>query len=134
MIEAGGGHELIGRFPTIVNYDILDKTSICRIICQIITSLEDEYNCDIKLSDEFQEDLLKLANGQFGCRLINNVLSERILEQYALALYSYEQDNNKRLVITLDVDNSSYRYRNLTEEEIAEKELQEEYENLLNQK
>ena len=127
MIEAGGCYELIGRFPTIINYHKLDNDAINRIINKNIAVLEDEYNCDIELTDELREELIEIANSQFGCRLINSVLTERILEQYANALYCDTKNSKEKLVISLNKDKCSYYFRDLNgEEEMHENDIRED--------
>ncbi len=127
MIEAGGCYELIGRFPTIINYHKLDNDAINRIINKNIAVLEEEYNCDIELTNELREELIGIANSQFGCRLINSVLTERILVQFAYALYN-KPSTDERLVISLADDNCSYYYRDLTKEEVLENDIREDIE------
>ncbi|MCR4610777.1 MAG: AAA family ATPase [Lachnospiraceae bacterium] len=120
MIEAGGCYELIGRFPLIINYNKLSSEAIDSIIYKNLGRLEDKYDCDIKITKELQEELHEVANSKFGCRLIDSVISQKIMEEYSKALCDDNPDLDKHLVIRLDTDDSSYSYRDLTEEEKEE--------------
>ena len=103
------------------------------IINKNIAVLEDEYNCDIELTDELREELIEIANSQFGCRLINSVLTERILVQFANALYCDTHNSKDKLVIILNKDKCSYYYIDLTdEEEMRENDIREDKEKIQN--
>ncbi len=117
IINVGGSYELIGRFPLIVNYQKLDYEAIDLIINKYIKELKKTYNCDIEVSESLISELHKQANGNFGCRLLNSTLSEHLLKPYAKAL-SEEKTEDKKIVLSLSLDENSYYYRDLTKEEI----------------
>lgn len=120
MIDAGGAHELIGRFPLIVNYDKLSDEAIQAIIDKTIKSISDSFNCEVQLEKDFKDFLNKRSNGKFGCRLIDSDIRTRVLNEYSLALM--ESQSKKKLVVKLIDENlSEHSFRNYTAEERKEK-------------
>ena len=85
MISFGASHELLGRFPLIVNYDRLSKESVKAIIAKEVQNISNSYMRKISLSYSFQDELLTQANSSFGCRMISSHLKES-------ALYAYEKE------------------------------------------
>ena len=61
--------------------------------------------------------LHNIANGDFGCRLIRNTLADSLIELYAKALNEVSDITQKKLVIKLSANNSSYSWRALTDQE-----------------
>lgn len=93
MITFGASHELLGRFPLIVNYDRLSENSVKAIIAKEVQTLSNSYCRKISLSRDFRDKLLKQANSSFGCRMISGFLKESALCAYEKELMSEESDS-----------------------------------------
>ena len=92
MITFGASHELLGRFPLIVNYDRLSEESVKAIIAKEVHALSSSYMRKISLSRAFRQMLLTQANSSFGCRMISSYLKESVLCAYEKELLSGERD------------------------------------------
>jgi len=126
MIESGGTYELLGRFPVIINYGKLTEVSIRRIIKKTVTEIERNFNCDIILTEGMTDELLKVANSNFGCRTFDSVVRSNVLLAYAKAMETKEED--KILTITIDTNNNvTYTWRDLNEIELLERKSYEQF-------
>ena len=73
--------------------------------------------------------LISEANGKFGCRLLDSIIRQPVLMEYTKALANYKSD--KKLSITIyDKENSTYRWKNLSEKEQNNKALLEAFNSL----
>ncbi len=119
MIKAGGSYELIGRFPYIVNYHSLDREAILNVVCLLTETVATGFDCNLEIEDEMLEALIESANSEFGCRLIESVIRESVLDAYTKAIS--EEHEGKVLEIQLkSPDEATSYWREPTEEEIEE--------------
>lgn len=120
IIEVGGTNELIGRFPYIVNYKKLDEDSVLEIIRSISAKVTNSFSLGkLILRPDFVNELMKIANGKFGCRLLDSLIRELTLKAYSRAL----SDKNKSDVLEIYIENSkesAYHWREYTKEEMEE--------------
>lgn len=72
MLSAGCVYEFLGRFPVIINYHRLTEEAIKRIIHRSSKKISEELNLQLDISQEFEEYLLNLRNGDFGVRLLHS--------------------------------------------------------------
>lgn len=118
IIDSGGLYELVGRFPIIVNYNKLNEASVKKVIKKIAQNISNTYNCDISIKPSFEAYLVKNAFSKFGCRLIDSIIREAVLREYAKSLTS-NFDINDTLVITLK-DNGNYSHKFIKDNKIKE--------------
>ena len=120
IIEVGGTNELIGRFPYIVNYKKLDEDSVLEIIRSISAKVTDSFSLGkLILRPDFVDELMEIANGKFGCRLLDSLIRDLTLKAYSRAL----SDKNKSDVLEIYIENSkesTYHWREYTKEEMDE--------------
>ena len=120
IIEVGGTNELIGRFPYIVNYKKLDEDSVLEIIRSISAKISDSFSLGkLILRPDFVNELIEIANGKFGCRLLDSLVRDLTLKAYSRAL----SDKNKSDVLEIYIENSKesvYCWREYTKEEKEE--------------
>lgn len=86
MIDAGCIYEMLGRFSLIVNYHKLGQSAILKIIEKARANVSTALNLNIKLSTEYIDKLITVANGDFGCRLIYSCIYETALRAYVKSL------------------------------------------------
>lgn len=88
MLEVGASHELLGRFPYIINYGKLTRDAVRSVIVKNVRALSANYYCSIEVSPSFVERLMESANGAYGCRTIENELQQSALLAYEKYLLS----------------------------------------------
>ena len=126
MLEHGGTNELIGRFPFVINYDILSEEAINKIIEKAARSVEENYECQIVISDEFKYELHKTAMSKFGCRQIDSTIRNLALDEYTTSLC---EAGGEMLVINLENETcASHHWRDFTDEELGLVSCDNEYE------
>ena len=91
IINLGGTYELIGRFGTVVNYQKLSDEVIDCIIDDIVDNMSKEYGCEVVISKRTREYLHGKANSEFGCRLLNNQISDGVLKGYSALIANNEE-------------------------------------------
>lgn len=123
MISFGASHELLGRFPLIVNYDRLSEESVKAIIAKELQMLSNSYMRKISLSYAFRDKLLTRANSSFGCRMISSYLKESALCAYEKELLSDESDPGSTVYHLL----SEHEAEVFTETEEVQNESGESY-------
>ena len=78
MIEMGALYELIGRFPSIINYEALSSEAIDRIIDMRLAEISKEVGITIIVSKEMRKDLHANSNTPYGNRLIDSMIRETV--------------------------------------------------------
>ena len=124
MIRLGASHELLGRFPFIVNYGKLSKESLLVIIQKSLLELSGSYNCNIEISQEFKNDLLQDIDSPYGCRTLANRLKQSALigyEKAQLSADSFETMPKFTLLLISDTE------AELVPDENPEDEINENY-------
>lgn len=122
MIESGASYELIGRFPYIMNYYSLSDETIRKIIDKIKQSIEADFECEITMENQMEQDLFTSSKSKYGCRLLDSMIRSLVLKAYSKALM--DPVVGDVLVVTLhDKDTYSYVYRSFSEEELVQKDL-----------
>jgi len=87
LLKAGASHELLGRFPFIVNYHELSDSAIEGVIDNAVRKACEEFRlASLSLSDKQVDKLKESANSEFGCRLIEAKVKDMVLEAYASAI------------------------------------------------
>ena len=116
MVKSGALHELIGRFPIVVNYDSLSEDNIRKVIEKIAFSISETFGCDLDIGEKYETYLLEHAASRFGCREIDSLLRESVLREYAKTL---DEDKKGQVLIIelIDKDNSSHKWREPTTRE-----------------
>ncbi len=116
MIEHGGTNELIGRFPFIINYGVLSDEAVNGIIKKDLENIQENYGCEITLSNTFKDELLKMATSKFGCRQIDSAIRSLVLQEYTQSLC---ETGGEKLVVKLeDYNNATHYWENYTNEEV----------------
>ncbi len=116
MIEHGGTNELIGRFPFIINYEMLSEEAMNMIIKKVLKDIEDNYDCEITISDSFRDELHKKFLSKFGVRQIDSAIRSLALKEYTESLF---EKGGEKLVINLDnCDMATHYWRSYTDEEV----------------
>ena len=123
MISFGASHELLGRFPLIVNYDRLSEESVKAIIAKELQMLSNSYMRKISLSYAFRDKLLTRANSSFGCRMISSYLKGSVLCAYEKELLSGERNPENTVYHLL----SEHEAEVFTETEEVQNESGESY-------
>ena len=123
MISFGASHELLGRFPLIVNYDRLSEESVKAIIAKELQTLSNSYMRKISLSYAFRDKLLTRANSSFGCRMISSYLKGSALCAYEKELLSGERNPENTVYHLL----SEHEAEVFTETEEVQNESGESY-------
>lgn len=82
MIKMGACYEMIGRFPLIINYHKLSEDAVDAIIDKTVHNLETSYQLPIELDDNMRDELHKLANGVYGCRMLDSSIRDQVIKQY----------------------------------------------------
>lgn len=83
MINAGCTYEMLGRFSLIINYHKLDQDTVLKVIDKARSKISRDLNFNILLSVEYTDNLVSMANGDFGCRLIYSTIFATALRAYA---------------------------------------------------
>lgn len=86
MLNAGCTYEFLGRFPLIINYHKLNRDSALKIIEKIVANISKNLNLNIIITKEYIDNLVSMANGDFGCRLIHSTIFTTALRAYAESL------------------------------------------------
>ncbi|WP_031556858.1 AAA family ATPase [Lachnospira multipara] len=87
MVDAGASSEIIGRFPYIVNYELLSEESVEKVIKKCVNEATESFNLNkLVIEEPVLEKLKKSANSKYGCRLIEATLKEIILKAYTEAM------------------------------------------------
>ncbi len=116
LIEAGAITELVGRFPFIINYDILSNKDLDRIINKLVYEQAEAFDCDISITKDYRNALKSLTDLKYGCRLYANKIKEDVLNVYTNALEDKSEEKDV-LEIILSKQNT-YKWRAYNDEEI----------------
>lgn len=126
MIKCGGIHELLGRFPVIVNYDKLTPEHVKLIIKKITNEIEFSFDCEISLSSQMMDSLLDVANNEFGCRIFDSMIRTATIIAYSNAMVAKIPD--RILSITIhSAEEATFVWREYNEIERAEQESYEKF-------
>lgn len=82
MIKMGASYEMIGRFPLIINYHKLSEEAVDAIIDKTVSNLEMAYQLPIELDNNMRTKLHELANGVYGCRMLDSSIRDQVIKQY----------------------------------------------------
>ena len=110
MIELGASYELIGRFPSIINYYALDYESVDQIIDDMCRLEGENLGLELKVSDAMRSRLHDNANGKFGCRLLRSIIHERAMVCYIEVLENKSDDQNASFLLTDEEENDDDSY------------------------
>lgn len=102
MIRLGASYELLGRFPILVNFRKLDDKSIDLVIDKIKTRIERDLGTEIVLNGAFRKKLHNEACSEYGCRKLESMIMERVMEGFAWTLRRAGDGCRYRLILTED--------------------------------
>lgn len=100
MIEMGASYELLGRFQIIANYYRLPKKMVNEIIDEHVKKLELSIGYSIRITAALREQLWEQANGNYGCRMLENTLVDATMQ--ILAKLFIENPDKKSSIVVLD--------------------------------
>lgn len=78
MIEFGAVYELIGRFPSIINFGELSYAAVDQIINARLEEISKELKFPVTVSQEMRDFLHKNSNTEYGNRLIASFIRESV--------------------------------------------------------
>lgn len=81
MIAAGAMPEFIGRFNSVINFQKLNKESVCTIARRFAEELSEVIGCEVIISERGAEELYeRFLTTQMGCRMLKSWIYEPIYE------------------------------------------------------
>lgn len=102
MLSLGASYELLGRFASIVNYYKLPDYIVNQIIDRNVERISQNIGCRIEITQEKREELLKQANGKFGCRILYNDLHDQALVSYTELLMEDAELSDTKIILDAD--------------------------------
>ena len=122
MIELGASYELLGRFQVIANYYRLPRKMVNEIIDEHVDKISGSIGYSIQITEAFREQLLKEANGKYGCRMLENMLVDSTMQ--ILAELYMKNVSKKTNIIVLDKDGQArIKKKNTHAKDVAEKRI-----------
>ena len=83
ILDAGCSYEMLGRFPLIINYHKLELRTIERIIEKLKHSIMRNLGfTDLIIDDSYMQDMINMANGDFGCRMLYSSMFQASMNAY----------------------------------------------------
>lgn len=122
MIDLGASYELLGRFQVIANYYRLPRKMVNEIIDEHVDKISGSIGYSIQITEAFREQLLKEANGKYGCRMLENMLVDSTMQ--ILAELYMKNVCKKTNIIVLDTDGQArIKKKNTRAKDVAEKRI-----------
>lgn len=117
MVKDNQAYELLGRFPHIINYRPLGKEAVDMIIEKLNRTASASVGIKIVLSDETRAALFKLANGKFGCRLIESSILDSAYPSYIRFLEGDETDPSQVQIFIDELGKSHLEFQTADDED-----------------
>lgn len=102
MIDLGASYELLGRFQILANYYRLSEDAVEGLIQRFVEKTSDSIGVTVKITPEMKEELHTLANGQYGCRMLENTITDRAMELLPELLMKKEGKRYYSMVLDSD--------------------------------
>lgn len=102
MIDLGASYELLGRFQILANYYRLSEDAVEGLIQRFVEKTSDSLGVTVKITPEMKEELRALANGQYGCRMLENTITDRAMELLPELLMKKEGKRYYSMVLDSD--------------------------------
>ena len=99
MIELGACYELIGRFSSIINYHELDKDTVDEVIDVMVERVSKGFDCSVRILENMRKTLHDNANGQYGCRIIESIIRENVMQEYINILKGNQEPEDYEIII-----------------------------------
>jgi ATP-dependent protease Clp ATPase subunit len=117
ILEAGCSYEMLGRFPLIINYHKLEKEAIKIIIEKLIHKIRRDLGfLDLIVDDGYIQNMINMANGEFGCRLLYSSIFQSSMYAYKEVL---KKGISSKVIVKLGRDSLEI-YKG--DQELSEKE------------
>ena len=105
MIELGASYELLGRFQILANYYRLSESALDKLIDKYQENAISTLGVRLVIMPQMRAELHALANGRYGCRMLENTIMDRAMELLPELLS--KKDGKWRYVMVLDSDGKS---------------------------
>ena len=120
MIQLGGIHELLGRFPLVVNFQKLSEEAIDKVIDKNLREVGQNLQMKIELSPAFRKTLHESANSSFGCRQLSAIIMDAVMPRLAESL---RQGNPGQKIVLGDPGEETFREEWMEDQEESEGEI-----------
>ena len=102
ILRIGSTNELMGRFPVLINFHPLPDKIILEVINIQKDKVAENFGVDIVISKELQEEMLKEANGPFGCREFYNTIFTTTLKGQKYLMLHDKKPKDYRIILKPD--------------------------------
>lgn len=116
MIGLGASYELLGRFQILANYYRLSEEAVEGLIQRFVGKTSESIGVTMKVTPEMKKELHALANGQYGCRMLENTITDRAMEMLPELLMKKEGKRYYNMILDSD-GKSRIETRRIREEE-----------------